>query len=185
MTRARIWAGAFSRRAAAQLFILHRGHFNVNVDTVQQRPFATRVVSTLRARRMAPDLFFHDQIYRHSGEIVLLPPGKYTVTCPRGPEYRILSRRSMSPTPPRIVKSFSCSGGSSWPITAGTLAIITCTAGCAHYESPEEGVQPEDMMRHIQGEDLNIGCVLSWGPCWYFQKQYFEGKVAHSPRPRT
>ena len=50
-------------------------------------------------------------------------------------------------------------------------------AGCAHYESPTEGVQPEDMMRHILGEDLNVGCVLSWGPCWYFQKQFFEGKT--------
>src|SRR6184192_989708 len=29
----------------------------------------------------------------------------------------------------------------------------------------------------ILGEDLNVGCVLSWGPCWYFQKQFFEGKV--------
>ena len=27
-------------------------------------------------------------------------------------------------------------------------------AGCAHYETPTEGVQPEDMMRHILGEDL-------------------------------
>ena len=36
------------------------------------------------------------------------------------------------------------------------------------------------MMRHILGEDLNVGCVLSWGPCWYFQKQYFEGKVQHA-----
>ena len=50
-------------------------------------------------------------------------------------------------------------------------------AGCAHYESPTEGVTPEDMMRHILGEDLNVGCVLSWGPCWYAQKQFFEGKV--------
>ena len=33
------------------------------------------------------------------------------------------------------------------------------------------------MMRHILGEDLNVGCVLSWGPCWYFQKQYFDGTV--------
>jgi hypothetical protein len=50
-------------------------------------------------------------------------------------------------------------------------------AGCAHYESPTEGVTPEDMMRHILGEDLNVGCCLSWGPCWYHQKRYFEGKV--------
>ncbi len=39
------------------------------------------------------------------------------------------------------------------------------------------------MMRHILGEDLNVGCVLSWGPCWYFQKQYFEGKVHKLSRP--
>jgi hypothetical protein len=44
-----------------------------------------------------------------------------------------------------------------------------------HYESPTEGVGPEDMMRHILGEDLSVGCVLSWGPCWYFQKQFFTG----------
>jgi hypothetical protein len=33
------------------------------------------------------------------------------------------------------------------------------------------------MMRHVLGEDLNVGCCLSWGPCWYHQKRYFEGKV--------
>jgi hypothetical protein len=38
-------------------------------------------------------------------------------------------------------------------------------------------VTPEDMMRHILGEDLNVGCCLSWGPCWYHQKRYFDGKV--------
>ena len=50
-------------------------------------------------------------------------------------------------------------------------------AGCGHYESPTEGVSPEDMMRHILGEDLDVGCVLSWGPCWYSQKQFFDGKL--------
>ena len=33
------------------------------------------------------------------------------------------------------------------------------------------------MWRHIVGEDLDVGCVLSWGPCWYAQKQFFEGKI--------
>ena len=31
-------------------------------------------------------------------------------------------------------------------------------------------------MRHILGEDLKIGSVLTWGPGWYFQKKFFEGK---------
>ena len=49
-------------------------------------------------------------------------------------------------------------------------------AGCAHYEKPTEGVYPRDMMRYILGEDLKVGSVLSWGPGWYFQKTFFEGK---------
>jgi len=49
-------------------------------------------------------------------------------------------------------------------------------AGCAHYEAPTEGVGPKAMMRHILGEDLNVGCVLAWGPCWFAQKEYFDGK---------
>jgi hypothetical protein len=32
------------------------------------------------------------------------------------------------------------------------------------------------MMRHILGEDLKVGSVLTWGPGWYFQKTFFEGK---------
>ena len=30
-------------------------------------------------------------------------------------------------------------------------------AGCLHYETPSQGVEPRDMMRHIVGEGLNIG----------------------------
>ncbi len=44
------------------------------------------------SRRLAPDFFFHEQIYRHSGESVMLPPGKYHVAYGRGPEYRVLEK---------------------------------------------------------------------------------------------
>ena len=40
-------------------------------------------------------------------------------------------------------------------------------------------------MRHILGEDLNVGCVLTWGPCWYHQKQHFDGKVSSLSTPRN
>ena len=33
-----------------------------------------------RSRRLAPDFFFHDQVYRHHGEAIGLPAGKYEVT---------------------------------------------------------------------------------------------------------
>ena len=49
-------------------------------------------------------------------------------------------------------------------------------AGCAHYEKPTEGVYPEDMMRHILGEDLKIGSVLTWGPGLVFPEDVFRGQ---------
>ncbi len=49
-------------------------------------------------------------------------------------------------------------------------------AGCAHYTVPTEGVLAADMYRHCQGEDLKIGCNLTWGPCFDYQKQFFTGQ---------
>ena len=88
--------------------------------------------------------------------------------------------RGRSPSPRRrhFNSRFSSSAGSTWPRWAwysGDHHVHA--AGCGHYESPTEGVTPEDMWRHILGEDLDVGCVLSWGPCWYAQKHFFEGKI--------
>ena len=140
-----------------------------------------------KSRRLAPDFFFHDQVYRHSGESVSLPPGKYDVTFTRGPEYRIQHRELVVPTGTVSHKdSFRLSRWiklADYGWYSGDHHVHA--AGCAHYESPTEGVQPVDMMRHILGEDLNVGCVLSWGPCWYHQKQYFDGKVHRLSTPRN
>ena len=48
-------------------------------------------------------------------------------------------------------------------------------AGCRHYQNPAEGVLPDDMMRQIRGERVNISSVLTWGPDYYYQKQFFSG----------
>jgi hypothetical protein len=50
-------------------------------------------------------------------------------------------------------------------------------AGCSHYALPTQGVMPADMIRHCMGEDLKIGCVLTWGPGFDYQKQFFTGLV--------
>jgi hypothetical protein len=131
-----------------------------------------------QSRRLAPDLFFHAQIYRGDGEEVLLPPGKYEVTYNRGPEYLYLKKSITVPAASEHRESFRVKR---W-IKLADLGWYSGdhhvhAAGCSHYEAPTEGVTPADMMRHILGEDLNIGCVLSWGPCWYYQKQFFEGAV--------
>lgn len=131
-----------------------------------------------RSRRLEPDLFFHDQVYRAHGEEILLPPGKYTATYTRGPEYYVLNRSIIVPNQPEHREAFRLKrwiklAERGW--YSGDHHVHA--AGCAHYEAPTQGITPEAMMRHIHGEDLNVGCVLSWGPCWYFQKQFFEGQT--------
>jgi hypothetical protein len=130
------------------------------------------------SRRLAPDFNFHFQVYRADGETLALQPGAYNVTWTRGPEYLVQKRTITVPAAPTHTETFELKR---WihPATKGWFSgdHHIHAAGCAHYESPTEGVTPEDMMRHLLGEDLNVGCCLSWGPCWYHQKRYFEGKV--------
>jgi hypothetical protein len=131
-----------------------------------------------RIRRLAPDFFFHDQVYRDNGEHVMLPPGKYTVTYTRGPEYIVDRREITVPASESHRETFRLRrwiklADHGW--YSGDHHVHA--AGCKHYEVPTQGVTPGDMMRHILGEDLNVGCVLSWGPCWYYQKQFFTGDV--------
>ena len=137
----------------------------------------------LPSRRVAafdeyPDFFFQPQIYRSHGEHVLLPPGKFNVRFTRGPEYQIQTQEIIVPEgADSITVSFKLKR---W-VDMAKLGWYSAdhhvhAAGCSHYESPEEGVQPEDMWRQIVGEDLNVGAVLGWGPGWYYQKQFFTGK---------
>lgn len=131
-----------------------------------------------QSRRLAPDFFFHPQVYRADGEAILLPPGKYSVEYGRGPEYRIGRREIEVPDAPTHTESFDLDR---W-IELKKLGWWSGdhhihAAGCAHYDNPTKGVLPEDMFRHCVGEDLNVGCVLSWGPCWYYQKGFFEGRT--------
>jgi hypothetical protein len=130
------------------------------------------------SRRLAPDFFFHPQVYRHAGESVALPPGVYQVEFTRGPEYVTQTRNITVPKAKShheafVLKRWIHLAAMNW--FSGDHHVHA--AGCAHYESPTEGVTPADMWRHILGEDLDVGCVLSWGPCWYAQKQFFEGKI--------
>jgi hypothetical protein len=106
------------------------------------------------------------------------------VTYTRGPEYKVIEREITVPASPTHQENFRLErwiklADHGW--FSGDHHIHA--AGCAHYESPTAGVTPQDMMRHIEGEDLDVGCVLSWGPCWYVQKQYFEGTVSKLSTP--
>lgn len=130
-----------------------------------------------QTKRLNGDFFFHPQVYRADGEHVMLPPGSYTIEYGRGPEYRTGTRKLAITSTEGREESFQLER---WidPAKLGWFSgdHHIHAAGCAHYERPTEGVYPQDMMRHVLGEDLKVGSVLTWGPGWYFQKTFFEGK---------
>lgn len=130
-----------------------------------------------QAKRLAPDFFFQKQIYRHHSESIHLPTGKYTVEYGRGPEYDTKT------------KEIEVHNGSNQELKIRLERWIDPqklgwysgdhhihAAGCSHYTSPSDGVNPEDMFRHLLGEGVNVGSVLTWGPGYDHQKQFFEGK---------
>ncbi|MFO0910011.1 MAG: CehA/McbA family metallohydrolase [Isosphaeraceae bacterium] len=131
-------------------------------------------------KRLAPDLFFQKQIYRADGEVVLLPPGVLRVSYSRGPEYRVKSTELIVPEngegqfEARLERWID---PASHGYFSGDHHIHA--AGCAHYTEPTQGVSPADMFRQVKGEGLNVGCVLTWGPCYDYQRRFFE------PRPDT
>jgi hypothetical protein len=131
-----------------------------------------------QAKRLAPDFGFHPQIYRSHGEKVRLPAGEYQIEFTRGPEYVVKTQTVKIPAKAQAHQlNFKLER---W-IDLAKFGWISGdhhihAAGCMHYETPSQGVLPDDMMRHILGEDLKIGSVLTWGPCYYFQKQFFEAK---------
>jgi hypothetical protein len=139
-----------------------------------------------QAKRVAPDLFFQPHIYRSTGETVLLPPGKFTVEHSRGPEYRVVSREIDIPA----LTDYSLDLKLDRWIDAAAFGFYSGdhhihAAGCAHYTSPTEGVTPEDMFRQVKGEGLNVGAVLTWGPCYRYQRQFFQPKPSDLSEPLT
>lgn len=128
------------------------------------------------AKRLAPDFFFQPQVYRADGETVQLPDGYYTMEYNGGPEY--LSRTREFAVDANGPGEVSCDlkrwidpSKSGW--YSGDHHIHA--AGCSHYMNPAEGVLPKDMIRQILGEHLNLAAVLTWGPDYYYQKQFFTG----------
>jgi hypothetical protein len=129
-----------------------------------------------QAKRLAPDFAFHQQIYRADGEKLKLPAGTYTILCQRGPESIPETKNLTVGNGPATfgyqVKRWVDPTQFGW--YSGDHHIHA--AGCAHYASPTEGVHAEDMIRHCLGEDLKVGCNLTWGPCFDYQIQFFTGK---------
>lgn len=135
-------------------------------------------------KRLAPDLFFQPHIYRQDGEAILLPEGTYEIHSSRGPEYRTVRQELVVDPNHRSleVKLERWIDTQKFGFYSGDHHIHA--AGCAHYTSPTEGVLPSDMFRQVKGEGLNVGCVLTWGPCYAYQRQFFEPGV-HDISERT
>jgi hypothetical protein len=129
-----------------------------------------------QAKRLAPDFAFHPQVYRADGETIKLPDGVYGIEFMRGPESIVkkqtITVNSQTKTAEFKVERWIDPSKMGW--WSGDHHIHA--AGCAHYTNPTEGVHAVDMIRHCLGEDLKVGCNLTWGPCFDYQKQFFTGK---------
>jgi hypothetical protein len=142
---------------------------NITVTDARNRAYPSKTM------RLAPDMVFQEHVYRATGEPIRLPAGRYTVRAIRGPEYRPVSAEiDITPDTSTIPVALD-----RWvdPAAHGYYSndAHIHAAGCSHYNQPTEGVAPETMIRHVRGEGLNIGSVLTWGPCFYHQKQFFSG----------
>jgi hypothetical protein len=139
-----------------------------------------------QARRLAPDFFFQKHIYRADGGQVLLPPGEFTMAASRGPEYRTVRRQVTIPAAKeaqlavKLERWFNAADHGDY---SGDHHIHA--AGCAHYTSPTVGMQPEDMFAQVQGEGLNVGCVLTWGYGFEHQRPFFGGPAHPLSQPLT
>jgi hypothetical protein len=147
----------------------------ITVTDAQNRAYPSKTM------RLAPDMVFQEHVYRATGEPIALSEGRYTLRAIRGPEYRPVETEieitaasdSIPVTLDRWVDPARHGYYSGDPHIHG--------AGCSHYNHPTEGVNPETMIRHVRGEGLNFGSVLTWGPCFYHQKQFFSGDTISPP----
>jgi hypothetical protein len=126
------------------------------------------------AKRLNPDLAFQPQIYRADGESVRLPDGTYTVEFSRGPESLTQTSTIVVAGKPQAL-AFTVKR---W-IDPAALGYWSGdhhihAAGCAHYDVPSQGLRPSEVIRHSRGEDLKVGVVLTWGPCFDYQRQFFR-----------
>src|SRR4051812_47303009 len=103
--------------------------------------------------RLEPDFQFQPQVYRADGETLRLPVGRFIIGASRGPEY--LSTSQTLVVGPSTDPRFAI-GLKRW-INAPQLGWYPGdphihAAGCAHYETPTQGVTPEAIIRHVRGE---------------------------------
>jgi hypothetical protein len=166
----------------------------VSVTDFDGKPTVARLTITDAAghvfppqpKRLGQDFFFQKQIYRPDGGTVLLPPGRFTVETGRGPEYKVATQKI------NVVEGKENEIAiklERWinPMDAGWYNgdHHIHAAGCAHYTNPTEGVMPEDMFLHVKGEGMNVGCCLTWGPCYDFQRKFFEPTPNNKSEPFT
>lgn len=137
-----------------------------------------------QAKRLGADLFFQQQIYRADGGTVLLPPGAFTVEYGRGPEYKVVARKvTIEPGSTLEFKLERWINPGDFGYWSGDHHIHA--AGCQHYTNPTEGILPEEMYLHVKGEGLNVGCCLTWGPCYDYQRKFFDSKPWERSEPHT
>ncbi len=104
------------------------------------------------------------------------PTASITITFSGGPDYVTGRRdRGRRPTARRSVASAAALDRSS----GARLVFRRPSRPCGRLlalPGPDAGRRARRHHSPDRGESLNIGSMLTWGPCYYHQRQFFSGK---------
>ena len=139
-----------------------------------------------QAKRLAPDFFFQKQIYRPDGGTSCCRRASSPWSTAAG---RVLAEDRRSHRSGR--RQAADPGGQARALDQSRRLRLFQRrpphprGRLRHYTNPTEGVLPEDMFLHVKGEGLNVGCCLTWGPCYDYQRKFFEPKPRQRSEPFT
>ncbi len=135
------------------------------------------------AKRLAPDLFFQPQVYRENGAMVLVPAGSYTVTASMGPEYQPQTKKIEVTATGSNEISFAMQRWIDPPKIPLVFRRPSCTCSGLLTLSESDGRRADRKIwcARFKGEKLNVGAVLTWGPCYYYQKHFSAAKIILFP----
>ena len=109
-----------------------------------------------------------------------LPDGDYTVECLARPRIDPERHASIARRTDHAAElDFQVER---WIDPSQTRLVVAATITSTPRAAPITSSRPRasiaaDMMRHCLGEDLKVGCNLTWGPCFDYQKQFFTGTI--------
>src|SRR5262249_39697534 len=109
----------------------------------------------------------------------------------RGPEYRLIAQKikvtagAGGKHPDQQVSFQLQRGGEPMGFGGDSGGHHNPAGGRAPFTDPHQGGRPPGLVPTGKGEGLNVGCCLTWGPCYDYQRKFFEATPHKLTEPFT